>query len=348
MRRPGALRPITRTLRCAVDARALDRFVADAPALYADAVPRHKDGTPYGMTRRQLAARLRGHVQGVGPDTDGMGWVDIEYRHSLLGAELVAAGLVCGSREYAACQAADPFSLPRELRARALSRSGHDFDDGASFPRAKAAIVTPCRALLRQFLRHRDAHAGCACGGIMAQMGRYYFGQSGMPAKEQRERVKALFNSLDMDGTLAAWRQRQGLAPGERPAAGMSIGIGQEGRFDFIAYVRAQQTGTCWLAARMPAMRAFVTAHLRERRDERRLRHPERTLMSYVLQEAEAVSRDAKLRYARLRGHTVHNLQHDGIVVSLSRGQPSAVATQMAEASSHALGYTQPVEVKPW
>ena len=70
--------------------------------------------------------------------------------------------------------------------------------------------------------------------------------------------------------------------------------------------------------------------------------------MSYVLQEAEAASRGAKLWYARVRGHTVHNLQHDGVVMSLSRGQPSAVATQLAEACGQALGYTQPVVVKPW
>ena len=70
--------------------------------------------------------------------------------------------------------------------------------------------------------------------------------------------------------------------------------------------------------------------------------------MSYVLQEAEAISRRAKLRYARLCGHTVHNLQHDGIVMSLSRGQPSAVATRLAEVSDQALGYAQPVVVKPW
>ena len=67
-----------------------------------------------------------------------------------------------------------------------------------------------------------------------------------------------------------------------------------------------------------------------------------------MLQEAGAASRGAKLWYARVRGHTVHNLQHDGVVMSLSRGQPSAVATQLAEACGQALGYTQPVVVKPW
>ena len=179
----------------------------------------------------------------------------------------------------------------------------------------------------------------------MPQMGVYYFGL-GVPAHVRRERVKGLFNSLDMDGTLAAWRARQGIAPGERLMTGLDIDIGAEGKFDFPAFVRAQQTGTRWLHARMPAMRAFVLAHLRQRRDRRRLEHPERTLMSYVLQEAEAISRNAKMWYAKVRGHEVHNLQHDGVVMRLSRGTPAAVAVQLGEICGRALGYEQPVEVK--
>ena len=77
----------------------------------------------------------------------------------------------------------------------------------------------------------------------MPQMGVYYFGL-GVPAHVRRERVKELFNSLDMDGTLAAWRARQGIAPGQRLLAGLDIDIGAEGKFDFPAFVRAQQTGT--------------------------------------------------------------------------------------------------------
>ena len=42
-------------------------------------------------------------------------------------------------------------------------------------------------------------------------------------------------------------------------------------------------------------MTDFVAAHLRATRDGRRLEHPERTLASYVFQEAEGLSREAKL-----------------------------------------------------
>ena len=40
------------------------------------------------------------------------------------------------------------------------------------------------------------------------------------------------------------------------------------------------------------------------------------------------------------------NLQHDGIVARLSRGQPGAVATQLSGVCERALGYIQPVTVK--
>ena len=68
--------------------------------------------------------------------------------------------------------------------------------------------------------------------------------------------------------------------------------------------------------------------------------------MSYVLQEAEAISRDAKMWYAKVRGHEVHNLQHDGVVMRLSRGTPAAVAVQLGETCGRAPGYEQSVEVK--
>ena len=52
--------------------------------------------------------------------------------------------------------------------------------------------------------------------------------------------------------------------------------------------------------------------------------------------------------WARVRGDaTVANLQHDGIIVTPPPHMTAAeVAAGMAEASSMALGYDQPVEVK--
>ena len=61
-------------IRCAVDARALREYV-QGTGHAADAVPRHKDGTSYGATRRELARRLLTRVCVDERDSDGMGHV---------------------------------------------------------------------------------------------------------------------------------------------------------------------------------------------------------------------------------------------------------------------------------
>ena len=65
------------------------------------------------------------------------------------------------------------------------------------------------------------------------------------------------------------------------------------------------------------------------------------TAQSYVLQEAEAVSRFAKVRMCERMGLRVTNLQHDGITASphpsLSRER---VAERLSVAATAASGYT--------
>ena len=67
-------------------------------------------------------------------------------------------------------------------------------------------------------------------------------------------------------------------------------------------------------------MVAFVRAWLTQEGDRRRLRQPERTMCSYVWQEAEGISRAAKMEWATREGHVVHNLQHDGAIIALREG----------------------------
>ena len=76
------------------------------------------------------------------------------------------------------------------------------------------------RRALKQFLQHRNT--------IMSRMGDYVFEGKGLTATERRDRVKSLFNSLDMDGTVGAWRTRMGLVDGERTLAGLG-GFGPGG-----------------------------------------------------------------------------------------------------------------------
>ena len=75
--------------------------------------------------------------------------------------------------------------------------------------------------------------------------------------------------------------------------------------------------------------------------------HPERTVKSYAFQEAESTSRTAKVAWCKRQGHAVLSLQHDGVMVAFTSGtDPHTAAGQMSAASSAAVGYEQPSEVK--
>ena len=73
---------------------------------------------------------------------------------------------------------------------------------------------------------------------------------------------------------------------------------------------------------------------------------------SYVLQEAEAVSREAKIGWALQRGVPVHSLQHDCVVIG-RRGRNAAdvaegavMAREMSHAASSKAGYGVRVTAK--
>ena len=71
-------------------------------------------------------------------------------------------------------------------------------------------------------------------------------------------------------------------------------------------------------------------------------------MKSDILCEWEAISRRAKVDWARREGHDVMNLQHDGVVLALRPGVSCDYAVQqLTRICSVALGYTQPVEAKP-
>lgn len=115
--------PTTRTLRCSVDVAAVSEYVSNAGP-EADTRPLHKDGTSYSKTSRVMMRELRAEVSAEGL----RGHVRLSYRHSRLGAELVAAGHVLKSREYAKRREADPFTLPRARPAPHSPRDGWEGD----------------------------------------------------------------------------------------------------------------------------------------------------------------------------------------------------------------------------
>ena len=167
-----------------------------------------------------------------------------------------------------------------------------------------------------------------------------------MYRRERYDRTKALFHSLDMDGSYEGWRARQGIPRGEKPIRGLQVRLSDGKRWSLLAYIKTMEVGSTWLATKLPAMLHMTEAWNKHRR-RRQKHHPERTLASYVFQEAEGVSREAKLRWCKARGHTVHNLQHDGVVVEAGRGEsPTTIAAALTGVCSRALGYEQTTTVK--
>ena len=154
-----------------------------------------------------------------------------------------------------------------------------------------------------------------------------------------------------MDGTYGAWRARFGVPPGTAPELGCKFVLtaGGGGTFDLYRYVQAQYGSAACFADRLPAMSGFVTAYLTDQGAVEKLQHPERTLKSYVLQEAEAISRCEKLRWAEAAGRLPVNLQHDGLLVQLWSGDDRVeVARSLERLSTAVLGYDQPVAHKAW
>ena len=209
------------------------------------------------------------------------------------------------------------------------------------------------------FTMHRET--------IMAQVARYFFGTA-VPRGVRRKRAKGLFNSLDNDGGVAEWRRKHGVPAGTKPLSELRIYLGRGRRFDLNDYVASRGSVTQEFATRLPAMVTFVHTFVRAEvagRDprsldwkmRRKLDAPELTAKSYFLAEAEALSRLAKVDWARKRGDLeVTSLQHDGIIVMLPAGEhadaddarASHLERSLSAACTAALGYRQPVEVKPF
>ena len=128
--------------------------------------------------------------------------------------------------------------------------------------------------------------------------------------------------------------------------------------FDVLEYKRSREEITEEFEEQMPLMMSFVKAwiaaevHGRRWRltwkEQRQVEHPELTAKSYFCQEAEGISRIAKIDWALKRGdHKVTSLQHDGVIVVLKPGITAGeAATELGRVSGRALGYPQPVEDK--
>ena len=122
----------------------------------------------------------------------------------------------------------------------------------------------------------------------------------------------------------------------------MTARVAHEGgtlRVSLEAYHKEQQRGAAWMEEHSASMVEIIRslAKLGTRAWEK----AGRTTQSYILQEAEAVSRLAKIRKAKDLGLQVINIQHDGIATGRTAGgePPARVAHLLGEAASAASGY---------
>lgn len=185
---------------------------------------------------------------------------------------------------------------------------------------------------------------------ILAEVGLYFLGAL-TPVAARRSAAKQLFNALDNDGSLRAWELThncQNTRPWDGPMP--PFGVGADGAiFHLSAYVNSRTDLTREFEQRMPAMITFVNDWLRIHKPEK-MNRCALTAKSYFLQEAEGISRQAKIDWAhRCNGGTVTNLQHDGVIMKLAPHITSALAcTELTLACTAALGFPQPVEEKPF
>ena len=68
-------------------------------------------------------------------------------------------------------------------------------------------------------------------------------------------------------------------------------------------------------------------------------RRPEIQLKSYLLQEAEATARDAKVAWFESQGMRVTSLQHDGVLVASNGNDQQSLEKGSSNAATQACGF---------
>jgi hypothetical protein len=266
-------------------------------------------------------------------------FLDLEYRYSALGRSLVEAGHVTCSREYA--KGEDPFKWPSDLRDAALGDISTNVDIVGCYQNVRLAMIPEGKAAVERFLSRREA--------VLAAIGRYLWPDES--TKERRKRAKGVINAYDMGAGIDFWTKIEawGRDPRKRSLRGVNLVLGDESgpqykgtKYSVSEYHAAQGRAAQWVAARSESMMDFIRAHFTEK--QRREKRADLTAASYILQEAEATSREAKIKYCVANGIEVLNLQHDGIVVFDVIDQNTADA--MGAAATAACGHPVRVEAK--
>ena len=268
--------------------------------------------------------------------SDGVARVRLRYGYSTLGRALAEAGHVTGSREYAI--GADPFKWPTELRDAAFAGMGAEMDDKAAYPRIIAAMTGGLGQASAAFLANRE--------DVMNTFSTYLFAET--RSREQRRKwMKVITNGYDMDSGVDAWQNmaRLGGNPRRRSLRRKWMTLPNGLRYSLEEYRNEQIQGTRWMSSRASATLEFV----------RRMRAPgsaqyakaEKTVKSYLLQEAEAASREAKMAWCVRHGVRVMSQQHDGVLCAPAEGRTwEELARELTAASREWCGFEVDVEAK--
>ena len=155
----------------------------------------------------------------------------------------------------------------------------------------------------------------------------------------RRERMKSVMNAMDNDGGLASWRKRWPSEPGHT-LAGWKAELGGGVWFEPSRYRREQEDTTEGAMRDSPRALQYLRRMWQGRVGKQDERSRRMAWKSYVLQEAEAASREAKLRWCQENGVRVINLQHDGVVAMVSDLQAQERAAQgMAREATARCGF---------
>ena len=296
-----------------------------------------------GQARQAVVKQVHAVMKEAKRESPGRARLRVEYQYSRVGRALAEAGHVTGSRVYAI--GVDPFKgWSKGLRGAAMHDMGWECDDEAAYVTAKAAMVPGGREVTHRFMEHREE--------IMAGVGDALFRDHGDYAA-RRQWAKRIFAGYDNDATLEGWaHSTQGRHEG-RTVGGMRLWVGVTATspgvgFEPREYWRAQKESTKW-------MWDHAGEELREYVKALRPRATAAANMglwkSYVLQEAEAVGRSAKLEWAAREGARVLSLQHDGVILGRigqdggDEEEGEAIGEGLTAAVSGAAGYRVRVKV---
>ena len=248
--------------------------------------------------------------------------IRLSYTYSSLGRDLFEAGHVTGGREIT-MDDADPFKWPTPWRDLATTGLGASFDDCAAFPTIRCAMV-PCGQLItKQFLQWRKE--------IMSQAGKWLC--PNVPEPIQYARMKGITNAFDMDSGLDAWRSHKWAAGDKRSLAECTITLPDASTFNFANYRAAQSSVTTWMQSHATSLIEFIQSS-RLHPSSAKWRKAKLTAKSYILQEAEATARCAKISALTKAGIPIHNLQHDGIIAGTPRDSVQEWATRLSKIAS--------------